>query len=153
MSDIFKVINSRIGLLEPDSRGCKNWVWTKNRAGYGTIKSDYKTYYVGRVLLTFNYKSLLYNDNRWETMHICDNPSCVNIYHLTVGTRQLNQYDRVIKGRHDSSTRTHCAKGHEFTDSNTLHSFSEMRNQRQCRTCNRERTRTRRAHLKERTIE
>jgi len=33
-------------------------------------------------------------------MHVCDNPPCVNIDHLRIGTIQENTHDMMLKGRH-----------------------------------------------------
>lgn len=38
-------------------------------------------------------------------MHSCDNPSCINIDHLSLGTRKDNSQDRIKKGRHGSTGR------------------------------------------------
>jgi hypothetical protein len=35
-------------------------------------------------------------------MHSCDNPSCVTLQHLSIGTQRDNQQDAVRKGRHSA---------------------------------------------------
>jgi len=47
-------------------------------------------------------------------LHRCDNPKCINTDHLFLGDAKINAQDKTAKGRHGSSRKTHCAKGHEF---------------------------------------
>lgn len=39
-------------------------------------------------------------------MHSCDNPACVNLGHLSLGTRAENNFDRHRKGRTSTEART-----------------------------------------------
>ena len=66
--------------------------------------------------------------------HKCDNPPCVNPAHLFIGTASDNQRDSVAKGRHCSSSKKACPRGHAYTEGNTTIN-SEGR--RVCRTCSR----------------
>jgi HNH endonuclease len=43
-------------------------------------------------------------------MHKCDNPSCINLEHLMLGTVQMNNLDKLQKGRNV----THFGPGNEF---------------------------------------
>lgn len=47
-------------------------------------------------------------------MHTCDNPGCINIEHLRVGTPKDNTQDMVGKRRHRNNRKTHCPNGHEY---------------------------------------
>lgn len=47
-------------------------------------------------------------------MHRCDNPGCINIEHLRVGTPKDNSADMAAKGRASNAKKTHCPRGHEY---------------------------------------
>jgi hypothetical protein len=65
--------------------------------------------------------------------HACDNPRCINIEHLFLGTQADNLRDMRQKGRHAHQKVTHCPKGHEYTPANTRLRCDGARS---CRTCN-----------------
>lgn len=65
--------------------------------------------------------------------HRCDNPACCNPAHLWLGTNRENITDCADKGRNAQQQKTHCPRGHEYTDKNTL--WVKGGRQRICRAC------------------
>jgi hypothetical protein len=84
---------------KPIGEGC--WLWTGAiDGGYGRMTVNKKGIYAHRI------SYMLHKGNIPDTIkvcHTCDNPLCVRIDHLYLGTQQDNMDDRDNKGR--------CAKG------------------------------------------
>lgn len=125
-----KVIKSNIVI---NDKGCWEWQKAKTTGGYGVYVILKKNYYIHRLsalaFLDFDIDSDLH------IIHKCDNRICCNPEHLLVGTNLDNVRDKVDKNRQGryNSFKTHCKRGHEFTETNT---YINSRNERQCRMCN-----------------
>ena len=67
----------------------------------------------------------------YEIDHLCRVPACVNPDHLEAVTHLEN----VSRGKANyNKYKTHCKKGHEFTEENT---YKKRGIYRDCRMCNR----------------
>lgn len=96
--------------------GC--WIWTGHfmTEGYG------ETFFRGQKWRTHRLAYMLWKgefDLKLDICHTCDNKACCNPDHLWVGTHRQNMIDHVVKGRHYELKKTHCIRGHEFTEENT----------------------------------
>lgn len=79
------------------TNGC--WIWTAAKAGngYGYFYYNGHLRYAHRVSLALFKGYELEND--LDTLHSCDNPSCVNPDHLSYGTRTQNMREASSRGR------------------------------------------------------
>ena len=95
--------NVKIG----DFSECWEYQASKDNYGYGTAK------YAGRLMLTHRIMwSLCFGEipPKMCVLHKCDNPPCVNPYHLFLGTRADNIRDKVAKNRQAKGGKIHRTK-------------------------------------------
>lgn len=79
------------------SDGC--WEWTGGRdrpGGYGHFTLKGQRHKAHRVAWLIAHGPV---PEGLSVMHTCDNPGCVRVDHLLVGTHQENMDDRTAKGR------------------------------------------------------
>ena len=87
-------------MWEPMS-GCLLWIGSVTRSGYG------KTFVNGENMQAHRYAWVRKNGpipkgegyHGLCVLHRCDNPACVNVGHLFLGTHKANMNDMKIKGR------------------------------------------------------
>ena len=105
--------------------GCWEWQSIQNHNGYGRF------YYFGRKTMAAHKWAYLNWIGEYEDGlvldHLCRNRGCVNPLHLEPVTAKEN----TNRGVRANSLKTHCKKGHEFTEKNTYKSGGH----RACRTC------------------
>ncbi len=111
------------------------WEWTrhKDKDGYGRLRANNKDLRAHRLSWEINNNKPV--PPGMSVIHSCDNPSCVNPAHLSVGTNKENTLDSIRKGRSYSAQllkRTHCKFGHEYTEENT---YMVLGRKRRCRAC------------------
>lgn len=125
------------------TKPCKEWTGTRLTSGYGLIRTVY------------GYAQTAHRD-AWVrangeippgmvVCHHCDNPPCYELEHLFLGTYKDNSQDMVKKLRYTphQAMKTHCPKGHEYTEENTYIAIKRTRKERMCRQCGRDRARER----------
>jgi len=117
---------------EPNS-GCWLWEGSVDGSGYGMVNRKGKILKVHRLAWEASNGPIL--GDLW-VLHRCDVPACCNPAHLFLGTPLDNTRDMIAKGRFKGGSwlnaqKTHCPKGHEYTERNTM-TFNGMRSCRQC---------------------
>jgi hypothetical protein len=79
---------------------CLEWTASRNRKGYGQFRLDGKTERAHRVAWQIAHGPI---PDGLHVLHKCDNPPCVAVEHLFLGTDADNAADRDAKGRHLSA--------------------------------------------------
>ena len=120
--------------FEPNT-GC--WLWTGQILpnGYGAVS---RTKAQGKGLAhRYVYERLVSQiPPRQQLDHLCRVRRCVNPDHLRVVTCQQNLLAAgSLAHAAFNARKTHCLRGHEFTESNTY----SYRGRRRCRACMRRR--------------
>ena len=117
------------------------WVWTGylNSDGYGKASAGYvdkkqKTIGTHRAMYELYIGQIPLN---LTVDHLCRDRACGNPKHMRILTLSEN-----LKSKNANAKKTHCSRGHEYTDENTY--YGKQSNggpQRQCRTCGNKRQR------------
>ncbi len=93
--------------------GCLEWTGALDQDGYGVFWIDGKTQRSHRAAWELEHGPLT---DGTVLLHTCDNPKCVNVKHLSIGSQSENLIDMKEKGR--------AAKGSE--NANTKLSESDI---------------------------
>ena len=105
--------------------GCWEWQGAKTPKGYGLIgvgpKADRTLCYAHRLAY---WRNTSVDPADMLVLHSCDNPSCCNPDHLSLGTSKANSQDMVAKGRQCQGERTN---GSKLRDADIPHIRSDRR--------------------------
>ncbi len=90
-------------LLDP-ATGCWIWQRARNKWGYGllSIRAGVSR---GAHQVAWYLTHGVFPQRPQVVLHVCDNPACVNIGHLRLGTQADNKQDSVAKRRHAHGER------------------------------------------------
>lgn len=84
--------------VENIQTGCLIWTKCKDLKGYGRINYQGTIYRTHRLVYLIHH-NLELNTSKY-VLHHCDNPSCVYLEHLYLGTQKDNMRDMVKRSRH-----------------------------------------------------
>jgi len=98
-----------MSMPEPNT-GCWLWLGNVDRKNYGKIS---KTTFGTGAAHRYALMQRIGDFGQLHALHKCDNPSCVNPWHLFAGTPSDNSADMMKKGRH----RPTSARGEVLTQS------------------------------------
>jgi hypothetical protein len=91
--------------VPPLSEGCQEWIGRRNvQTGYGILKIGRRSTYAHRLAWTFAHGLI---PSGLFVCHHCDNPACVRLDHLFLGTPADNVHDSQAKGRRPDKYRQH----------------------------------------------
>lgn len=107
--------------------GCWEWQGTTNPQGYATLKGKQ----VHRVWWSIRVGPI---PAGWQVDHLCFNPACVNPDHHEAVPTSINNLRRKVRTRM-LPWASHCVRGHELDDMNTI--WRSNGTGRQCRLCRR----------------
>lgn len=83
-----------------DDNGCHICTsHTRLERGYHMVTRGGRRYTLHRRLYMDHHGLTDSDVEGFVVMHSCDNPSCINIDHLSLGTQRDNMRDRISKGR------------------------------------------------------
>lgn len=89
--------NGTVPAHRPELGKCWIWKARKQPSGYGIFTASKKNYYSHRA--SYLIHSNFISDEKPFVLHHCDNPPCVNPWHLFPGTTLDNAMDRKQKNR------------------------------------------------------
>ena len=83
----------------PTSAGCLEWTGPRHEQGYGRVWDADRRRVVYAHRLAYELAHGVDLARGQVVRHACDNPCCVNVAHLELGTQGDNMRDKATRGR------------------------------------------------------
>lgn len=132
MTDHQKTIDRMASkFINNPNNGCWEWVASKSN-GYGRFWYKNKLEYAHRISHFIHIGPI---PDGLTIDHLCKNPPCINPKHLEVVTQRVNSIERGTSPPAQNAKKTHCIRGHEFTDENTYLYKHRDKPKRSCKEC------------------
>lgn len=109
--------------------GCWEWTGSRTNKAYGQFYDGLRGVRAHRYSWEIEHGAI---PSGACVLHRCDDPICVRPDHLFLGSHAENMADMTTKRRHWCQRKTHCPKGHAYTEGNTYRKSSGAR---QCKAC------------------
>lgn len=119
--------------VDKNEDGCWRWNYHCFNNGYGAFSMRRSRWCAHRIAFTLKHGQ---QDPNMVIDHLCRNRSCVNPDHMEIVT--VGENIRRGETGIELARRTHCPRGHEYTEENTYRRPDT--GHRDCRICRRERT-------------
>lgn len=97
------IIQKFFSKTKENENGCLEWTACLCANGYGRFQYNKKSYKTHRFAWIIK-NGIIPNDR--IICHTCDNPKCVNIKHLWIGTDKENIHARMKRGKHKKKCLT-----------------------------------------------
>lgn len=105
MADISPITTARFWSkvsVQPSTKDCWEWQGALIRGGYGNFRAPElgRRANYGAHRIAYRLANGTFPPDGLVVRHKCDNPRCVNPFHLEPGTKADNSMDMVQRGRH-----------------------------------------------------
>ena len=118
-------------MTQTDTSGCVIWTGAKSD-GYGLLRIGKKTFLAHRIAYERDRGPI---PKGYHIDHLCRNRACVNTDHLRLVTPRQNALENSLSFSAINAKKTHCLRGHEFTEENTAVRKGKAGPYRSCREC------------------
>lgn len=136
-------LQARINAAIREDDGCLRWPRKPNTYGYGYFDYDRRRQYAHRAVYEllvgpipdgYQLDHLCHDPDKCNLGNLCPHRMCIEVEHLEAVTPVENN---IRSGSLSSrnARKTHCLRGHEFTEGNTYWTTNQGRPARQCRAC------------------
>ncbi|WOZ57847.1 hypothetical protein ZP9_00032 [Shewanella phage ZP9] len=98
-----------------NENGCQIYTGALDRCGYGKIKVGNRNLGAHKVMYILSIGD--FDQDKYEMLHLCHNPRCINPEHIEVGTHQRNMEqasNRGTLGRPCRKLYSLCAEGKNY---------------------------------------